>query len=154
MVETRFNQKIPFYIFLATISSFLISLFLLQIFAVLLIVFWLFEKHQNKIAAFDKISLLFFIFIIVRISSVIFSEFPESSISLFYKDAIFFLSFFAMIFYLKVFDEKNIKIIAFTFVIAAMLVACIGLSKLLTGNVERLQSFTSDYSTFYRTMYP
>jgi len=148
MVETRFNQKVPFYIFLATISSFLISIFLFQIFAVLLIVFWLFEKHQHKIAAFDKISLLFFIFIVVRIVSVIFSEFPDSSIHLFYKDAIFFLSFFAMVFYLKVFDEENIKIIAFTFVIAAMLVALIGIVKFNLRLSHRAESFSSGYMAY------
>ncbi len=148
MVETRFNQKIPFYIFLATISSFLISIFLFQIFAVLLIVLWLFEKHQHKIAAFDKISLLFFIFIVVRIVSVIFSEFPDSSIHLFYKDAIFFLSFFAMVFYLKVFDEKHIKIIAFTFVISAMFVALIGIVKFNLGISRRAESFSSGYMAY------
>ena len=148
MVETRFNQKIPFYIFLATISSFLISIFLFQIFAVLLIVFWLFEKHQNKIAAFDKISLLFLIFIFVRISSVIFSEFPDSSIHLFYKDAIFFLSFFAMVFYLKVFDEKKFKLIAFTFIIAAMLVALIGIVKFNLGISHRAESFSSGFMAY------
>jgi O-antigen ligase len=121
---------------------------LLQIFAVLLLILWLIEKHKNKLAAFDKISVLFLIFIVVRIISVIFSEFPDSSIPLFYKDAIFFLGFFAMSFYLKVFDEKKIKFIVFTFVIAAMVVALIGLIRFNLGIVHRAESFSSGFMAY------
>ena len=137
MIETSYNYRIPLYVFLATISSFLISLFLFQIFAVLLIVLWLLEKNKNKLLAFDKISLLFFIFIFIRVLSVIFSDYHDSSIPMLYKDGIFFLSFYAMCFYLKVFSEKKIKIIAFTFAIAAMAVALIGRIKVNRGGVHR-----------------
>ncbi len=148
MIETRYIHRIPLYVFLATISSFLISLFLFQIFAVLLIVLWLLEKNKSKLLAFDKISLLFFIFIIFRILSVVFSAYPDSSIPMLYKDGIFYLSFFAMCFYLKVFDEKKIKIIAFTFVIAAMAVALVGLIKFNLGLVHRAESFSSGYMAY------
>ena len=148
MIETRYIHRIPLYVFLATISSFLISLFLFQIFAVLLIVLWLLEKNKSKLLAFDKISLLFFIFIIFRILSVVFSAYPDSSIPMLYKDGIFYLSFFAMCFYLKVFDEKKIKIIAFTFVIAAMAVALVGLIKFNLGFVHRAESFSSGYMAY------
>ena len=148
MIETRFNPEIPFYIFLAAISTFLISLFLFQIFAVLLILLWLLEKNKNKLLAFDKISFLFFIFIIVRILSVVFSSHTDLSIPLLYKDGIFFLSFFAMCFYLKVFSIKKIKAIAFIFVIAAMSVALVGLIKFNLGLVHRAESFSSGYMAY------
>jgi len=38
--------------------------------------------------------------------------------------------------------------IYYAFVIAAIFVACIGLTKFLTGNTERAESFTSGYATF------
>lgn len=148
MIETRYNHRIPLYVFLATISSFLISLFLFQIFAVLLIVLWLLEKNKNKLLAFDKISLLFFIFIFIRVLSVIFSDYHDSSIPMLYKDGIFFLSFYAMCFYLKVFNAKKIKTMAFTFVIAAMAVALIGLIKFNLGLVHRAESFSSGYMAY------
>jgi O-antigen ligase len=121
---------------------------LFQIFAVLLIVLWLLEKNKNKLLAFDKISLLFFIFIFIRVLSVIFSDYHDSSIPMLYKDGIFFLSFYSMCFYLKVFSEKKIKIIAFTFVIAAMAVALIGLIKFNLGLVRRAESFSSGYVAY------
>jgi len=148
MIESRYNHRIPLYFFLATISSFLISLFLFQIFAVILIVLWLLEKNRSKFLAFDKISILFFIFIFIRILSVVFSDYPDSSLPMLYKEGIFFLGFYAMCFYLKVFSEKNIKTIAFTFVIAAMAVALIGLIKFNLGLVHRAESFSSGYMAF------
>ncbi|RKY92255.1 MAG: hypothetical protein DRQ13_10560, partial [Ignavibacteriae bacterium] len=51
-------------------------------------------------------------------------------------------------YYLKAFDESKLRTVYYAFVIAAILVACIGLTRFLTGNVERAQSFTSGYSTF------
>jgi O-antigen ligase len=121
---------------------------LFQIFAVVLIVLWLLEKNKNKLLAFDKISLLFFIFIIIRVLSVIISAYPDSSLPMLYKDGIFFLSFYAMCFYLKVFSERKIKIIAFAFVIAAMAVALIGLIKFNLGLVHRAESFSSGYMAY------
>lgn len=148
MIETRYNYKLPLYVFLATVSSFLISLFLFQIFAVLLVALWLLEKNKNKLLAFDKISLLFFLFIIIRVLSAIFSSYPDSSLSMLYKDGIFFLSFYAMCFYLKVLGEIKIKTIVFTFVIAAMAVALIGLIKFNLGLVHRAESFSSGYMAY------
>ena len=148
MIETRFNRNISLYVFIAAIASFLISLFLFQLIAAVLIILWLVEKSKSKSAAYDNISRLFLIFIVVRVFSVIFSEFFNSSVHLFYKDAIFFLSFFAMSFYLKLFDEKKKKIIAFAFVIAAMVVAVVGLVKFNLGLVHRAESFSSGYMVY------
>lgn len=148
MIETRIKWNISLYVFIATIASFLISLFLFQLFAAMLIIFWLVEKSKNKSAAYDNICRLFLIFIVVRVISVVFSEFFNSSVHLFYKDAIFFLSFFAMSFYSKLFDEKKRKIIAFAFVIAAMVVAVVGLVKFNLGLVHRAESFSSGYMAY------
>jgi O-antigen ligase len=65
-----------------------------------------------------------------------------------YKDGIFFLSFYAMCFYLKVFSKKKIKAIAFIFVIAAMSVALVGLIKFNLGLVHRAESFSSGYMVY------
>lgn len=148
MIETRINRNISLYVFIAAITSFLISLFLFQLFAAVLIILWLVEKSKSKSAAYDNICRLFLIFIVVRVFSVLFSEFFNSSVHLLYKDAIFFLSFFAMSFYLKLFDEKKKKIIAFAFVIAAMVVAVVGLVKFNLGLVHRAESFSSGYMAY------
>jgi O-antigen ligase len=94
------------------------------------------------------ISLLFSIFLLVRIASLIFSKYPDSSIPMLYKDGIFFLVFFSMSFYLKVFDQKKIKMIVLTFVIAAMIVALVGIVKFNLGLVHRAESFSSGYMAY------
>jgi O-antigen ligase len=147
-IESRFDIRLPFYLTIATISSFLLSLFLLQLFAGLLVLAWLFESNKNKLKAIDTISYIFIVFVLIRILSAIFSDYPDSSNQIYYKDLLFFLSFFAFGYYLKAFDESKLRTIYNAVVIAAILVACIGLTRFLTGNVERAQSFTSGYSTF------
>jgi len=114
----------------------------------LLVLVWLFESNKNKFKALDIISYIFIAFVLIRILSALFSDYPASSNQLFYKDALFFLSFFGFVYYLKIFNEKKFRTVYSVFVIAAIVVACIGLTKFLTGNVERAQSFTSGYSTF------
>ncbi|MCH7964951.1 MAG: hypothetical protein IH852_13545 [Bacteroidetes bacterium] len=148
MLNTRYDTRLPFYLTIATISSFLLSLFLLQLFAGLLVLAWLFEANKNKFKAIDTISYIFIVFVLIRILSALFSDYPDSSNQIYYKDLLFFLSFFAFGYYLKVFDESKLRTIYYAFIIAAIIVACVGLTKFLTGNAERAESFTSGYATF------
>lgn len=147
-IESRFDIRLPFYLTIATISSFLLSLFLLQLFAGLLVLSWLFESNKNKFKSIDTISYIFVVFVFIRILSALFSDYPDFSNQIYYKDLLFFLSFFAFGYYLKAFDESKLRTIYYAFVIAAIIVACIGLTKFLTGNTERAESFTSGYATF------
>jgi O-antigen ligase len=147
-IESRFDIRLPFYLTMAVICSFLLSFFLLQLSAGLLVLTWLFESNKNKLKAIDTISYIFIVFVLIRILSTLFSNYPDSSNQIYYKDSLFFLSFFAFGYYLKVFDESKFRTIYYALVIAAIIVACIGLTKFLAGNVERAQSFTSGYSTF------
>ena len=147
-IESRFDIRLPYYLAMAVVSSFLLSLFLLQLFTGLLVLAWLFESNKNKLKALDTISYIFIVFVLIRIFSALFSNYPDSSNQIYYKDSLFFFSFFAFGYYLKVFDESKLRTIYYALVIAAICVACIGLTKFLIGNVERAQSFTSGYSTF------
>ncbi len=147
-IESRFDIRLPFYLTIATISSFLLSLFLLQLFAGLLALAWLFESNKNKFKVIDTISYIFIVFVLLRILSALFSDYPESSNQIYYKDLLFFLSFFAFGYYLRAFDERKLRTIYYAVVIAAIFVACIGLTRFLTGNTERAESFTSGYATF------
>lgn len=151
MLQSRFNKNIVLYLFIAVIASFLISLFLFQIFAAILILLWLLENNKEKKKAVDKIGYLFLAFALIRIISVFTSQFFDTSVHLLYKDAIFFLSLFAMNFYLKSFDDDELKTLLFSFVIAATFVAVVGLIRFVTGNKPRAQSFGSSGSMVYST---
>ncbi len=148
MISTRFDIRIPFYLLAASICSLMISLFFLQLFLGLLVLLWLLEKTENKKKAFDIFTLLIAIFGFTRILSIIFSLYPASSVQSLYKEALFYLGFLAMGFYLKAMDKENIRKIAFTFTISSIAVAIIGLILFNLKLVDRAQSFSSGYATF------
>ncbi len=148
MIETRINQKITFYLFIASVASLLLSLFLLQLFVGFLSILWLFESIKSKRKALDIFVGLILIFGFIRILSIIFSQYPSVSVQSFYKDALFYFSFFAFSFYLKVFSKSKIKIIAYSFIISAAVIAIIGLVLFNLKLYERAQSFSSGYATF------
>lgn len=148
MIETRFNIKIPFFLFAATLFSFLISLFLLQLFLGLLSVLWLFESWKNKKAAIDEIAILILLFGIVRVAAIIFSVYPAESVIAFQKEILFYFGFFAMHYYLKVFAQKDYEKLVYVFAFSAVLVSLIGIIQFDFKLVDRAQSFSSGYSTF------
>jgi len=142
----------------AVFFSFLNSLFLLQIFAGILFILWLFEKNGSKKKAFDIFSLLIVIFGLVRVASILLSDYPEESYQSFYKEALFYCSFFAMQFYFKAFDSDKLLNISHLYVVAAVLTAFIGLilfnfyifinQFINIGIVYRTRSFSSGYMAF------
>ncbi len=148
MISSRFNLNIIFYLFIATVFSMMVSLFLLQLFAGILSLFWLFESGKNKKEAIDIFTWLIIVFGSVRILSIVFSDFPSVSYQAFYKDALFYLAFFSMSFYIKVLDKERIKKIILAFIAGAVLVSIIGLIQFNLKIVDRAQAFSSGYATY------
>jgi O-antigen ligase len=148
MISSRFDIRIPFYLTILLSVSFVLSIFALQLFAGLLIVFWLLEKNSEKRKAIDKIVVLIVIYGVVRIVAIIFSEYHSVSVQTFYKEGLFFLSIFSLGFYLKVFDAGKRKQIIYFFILGAALNSIIGLIRFNLGLVERAQSFSSGYTVF------
>ncbi len=147
-ISTRFDVRIPFFLSAATVCSMMLSLFLLQLFAGLLSILWLFESIENKKKAFDIFTLLILIFGAVRILSIVLSQFPSDSVQSYYKDALFYFSFFAFSFYLKAMRKDKLEKIVYIFIISAIAISIIGLVLFNLKLVERAQSFSSGYATF------
>jgi O-antigen ligase len=114
----------------------------------LLSIIWLIESFENKRKAIDIFFTLILIFCIIRILSIIFSQYPAESVKSFYKDALFYLSFFSFSYYLKSFGKEKIKSISYVFIISAAVISLIGLILFNLKLVERAQSFSSGYATF------
>ncbi|MCF8240419.1 MAG: O-antigen ligase family protein [Melioribacteraceae bacterium] len=148
VIQSRYPFKIVFFIFAAAVSSFVLSLFLLQLFFAVLFLLWLFEKNSEKIKAFDRVTILFLLFVAARILSVVFSEYPSASIHNLYKEALFYLSFFAIDFYLKSFSRKDLNKLLTIAIYASAAVALIGIIRFNLQVVERAESFSSGYSTY------
>lgn len=148
MISTRFDKRVYYFLLAATVSSFLLSLFLLQLFAGLLVVLWLFESIDNKKKSFDLISASLLLFGLVRILSIVFSEYPAESVHSLYKEALFYLGFFSFTFYLKSFEQKKFFELINIFAAASAVIALIGIILFNLQVVDRAQSFSSGYSTF------
>jgi O-antigen ligase len=148
MVQSRYNPDIPFFLLAATACSFLFSLFLLQLFAGLLVVLWLFESRENKKKAFDTAGRLILLFGIMRLVSVLLSSYPSESIQSLYKEALFYAGFFVFNFYIKIFYNRKLINLTLVFSGAAALVALSGLVLFNIGKVSRAQSFSSGYMAF------
>ncbi len=148
MIETRINKNFLFYLLIAAVASLSLSLFLLQLFAGLLSVCWLMESVNNKRKALDIFAGLILIFGLIRIISIIFSQYPSVSVQSLYKDALFYFSFFAFSYYLKAFGKDRVKTAAYSFIISAAAIALIGLVLFNLKIVDRAQSFSSGYATF------
>ena len=147
-VTSRFNSNISYFLIIAVVVSFLLSLALLQLFAASLCLLWIFEKWNEKKNAFDIFSKVFLIYLVVRLAALVFSEFPEVSVQILYKEILFYLCFFSFSFYLKALDVEKIKTIVYYFSFASAVIALIGIVRFNLSIVERAESFSSGYSTF------
>jgi O-antigen ligase len=147
-MTTRFNRNFITYLIIAGVSSFLLSLFLLQLFLGILSICWLLESFENKKKALDIFTYFILVFGLIRILSIIFSQYPSVSVQSFYKDALFYFSFFSLTFYLKALDKSKVEKISYSFIISAVFIAVIGLVLFNLSLVDRAASFSSGYATF------
>ena len=148
MISSRFDLRIPFYLLIFLSVSYVLSIFLLQLFGGALVVLWLFEKNSEKRKAIDSFIIAVLVYGVTRLLSVTFSEYPENSIHTLYKEALFFLSVFSIGFYLKSFDQKRVRSIIYVFIAGAALNSLIGLIQFNLGIVERAESLSSGYTVF------
>jgi O-antigen ligase len=148
MIRSRFSEKIYYPILIASVCSVLISLFLLELFFVLLTILWLCEKFEDKKKSFDIFHAAVLMFGFFRILSIFFSQYPSVSYQSFYKNALFYLSFFSMSYYFKVIGYKKIKMVLQYFFLAAIFTAVVGIIKFDLSLADRASSFSSGYSTY------
>ena len=120
-----------------------------QILLILLILLGLFGIIRGKNGSFVKnpIVLAFTVFIVVRILSIIFSEFPAVSVHSLNKEIFFYLIFFVFFNSLSQYDDKKIRLLFQILIIAAIFASIVGSNKVFWGISERAISTTSGYST-------
>lgn len=145
-LSTRYSKKLILSLMACTLASFLLSLVLLQAFTGALVLLWLFERDKKK--AIGKVEIAFGIFIAARLLSVAFSQYPSLSLEALYKDALFYLGFYAFSFYLKVIRPEDIFRLNDWIIFSACLVSLYGIITFGMGLKERASSITSGYATF------
>lgn len=144
----RNKSQIAFYLIGAIAASFLLSLVLLQLFTFLLIVLWITEPLSEKKKVFRSIEIYFLAFVCIRVLSIFFSEHFALSIHALYKDALYYVGFFALSFYLHSFsDEKKTKILEI-FLSFSVIIGMLGIGKFVFGIKPRAESIVSGYASF------
>ncbi|MFA4924640.1 MAG: hypothetical protein WC557_10650, partial [Ignavibacteriaceae bacterium] len=150
--KLRMNLKdkssVAYVLICAIAASFLLSLVLLQLFTFMLIMLWFLEPTDEKKKAFGSIEIYFLIFVCIRILSIFFSEHFALSVHALYKDALYFIGFFAMSFYLKSFSSERKTKILEIFLLFSLIVSLLGISKFLFGIKPRAESIVSGYASF------
>ena len=106
-----------------------------QILLILLILLGLFGIIRGKNGSFVKnpIVLAFTVFIVVRILSIIFSEFPAVSVHSLNKEIFFYLIFFVFFNSLSQYDDKKIRLLFQILIIAAIFASIVGSNKVFWG---------------------
>jgi|BarGraIncu00222A_1022003.scaffolds.fasta_scaffold20139_2 O-antigen ligase len=146
-IKSRFKSEYIFVFFYLTISSMLISIVLVQLFVSILFLLYLFEKNEEKRNAFDGYTAVVFMFGIVRIVAIAFSNYPSSSMQALYKEAFFYMGILAFGFYMKIFFKKLETIIGI-FIISSAIIALLGIILFDLNLVNRAQSISSGYTVF------
>ena len=120
-----------------------------QTLLILLILLGLFRIIREKNGSFIKnpLVLAFSVFIVVRILSIIFSEFSTLSVHSLNKEIFFYLIFFVFFNALSQYDDKKIRLLFQILIIAAIFASIVGFGKVFLGISERAKSTTSGYST-------
>ena len=147
LIKSKFNNEYIFILFCLTISSMLISIVLVQLFVFILFLLYLFEKNEEKMNAFDGYAAVIFIFGIVRIVAIAFSNYPASSIPALYKEAFFYIGILVFGFYIKTFYKK-LEVILGIFILSSAIVALLGIVLFDLNLVYRAQSISSGFTVF------
>jgi len=142
------KSQIALYLICAIAASFLLSLVLLQLFTGLLILLWLLESNSEKKKMLGNIEIYFLAFVCVRILSIFFSEHFALSIHAIYKDALYYIGFFALSFYLHSFSNEKKTQILKIFLSFSLIVGVIGITKFVFGIKPRAESIVSGYASF------
>lgn len=148
LIKSRYSEKIVFTFLSILALSFVLSLFVMQLAAALLFIFWLFENKSEKKKAFNSITAFIFVFGLVRLITIFLSEYPQSSYESLYKEALFYTSAVAIPFYLKTLEKKKVIELMLVFILGAVIISIIGSTRFFIGEVERAQSFSSSYTVF------
>ncbi|MBS4029018.1 MAG: O-antigen ligase family protein [Ignavibacteriales bacterium] len=128
----------------------IISVSLLQISAGALFLLWLYGLLSKTISFETKSPFLiwFGVFVVVRIVSILFSEHFDISVTSLWTEIIYYVLFFVLLSFLKLFDDRQRNIILRTILTVAFVATLYALGKYVFGFEKRISSTTAGYTTF------
>lgn len=141
-------HKSFYYLFLAQLASIIFSIAAAQMLYAILFFIWLVLFSIEKKIIITWYDSIFLMFIVVRILSIIFSEYPDASALSYLREIIFYPYYFIVKYFVQEYELPGIKN-ALTVLIASLVIpALYAIVSVITGQVERGASFSGGYSMF------
>lgn len=143
-------EKIIWLGILVFLASLILSIAIVQIISILLIVLWLIKIFKSKSYKLQStpLDIPVLLFILSRLSGILFSVNHEVSTPALWTEIIFYLLFFFFTHNIDVTDDFRNHLMIKVFIVVGVVAAIIGIAKFGFGFESRASSTTSGYYTF------
>ncbi len=143
-------DKIIWWGILLFLASLILSIAIVQIVSLLLIVLWFFKlvKNKNYTIETTPLDIPVLLFIVSRLSGILFSINYEVSTPALWTEIIFYFLFFFFTNNINIRDDFKNNVMIKVFVVAGVAASIIGITKYGFGLESRASSTTSGYYTF------
>ncbi len=142
------SDKIFPIVFFVHLAVIIYSIALAQIFYFLLLCVWVAVIFKNKEISFNSYDILFLVFILLRIVTIIASEYPSLSVIAIYREIIFYPYYFIAVYYFRSKGIDGIKTALWVSLFAAIIPSLYAIWSVAQGAVGRGASFSGGYSVF------
>jgi O-antigen ligase len=141
-------RKSFFYFFLLHLASIVFSIAAAQIIYAILFIIWLVILIKEKQFSFTSYDFLFLAFVVIRIFSILISEYPEASSLSYYREIIFYPYYFIAKYFVQQYELAGIKQSITVMIYSLIIPAVYAVVTVVNGQVERGSSFSGGYSMF------
>jgi O-antigen ligase len=151
--HSRFPGRIITLLLILTAISFAFSVAALQIFSMVLFLFWLTEQFSYKKKAFNIFCLLFALMLFIRLLSSFLSEYPGATWESFYKEFPLYFSLFAFTFYFTYLSTEAVFTIIKILLIFIAITSVIAIIQLIVKDLPRAIGIVTSLNTMLLIAY-
>lgn len=141
-------EKLFPFLFLTQLASIVYSIALAQFLYFVLLILWIVILVREKKWTLNVYDALFGAFVFLRITAMIFSEYPSASSTAFFREIIFYPYYFIAVYFLRTQRKAGLKKSMEVILYAAVIPSLYAVGMVLTHAVERGASFSGGYSVF------
>ncbi|MFA6540470.1 MAG: O-antigen ligase family protein, partial [Bacteroidota bacterium] len=141
-------EKLFSLLFLTQLASIVYSIALAQLLYFVLLIIWIVIIVNEKQWTLNGYDALFGAFVLLRITAIIFSEYPSASSTAFLREIIFYPYYFIAVYFLRTQRTAGLRKIMEVLLYAAVIPSLYAIGTVLTHAVERGASFSGGYSVF------
>lgn len=141
-------RKLFYFLFLVQLVSIVFSIAIAQIIYGVLFFVWLYLTTHEKRFAYTIVDILFLLFVLLRVASIVFSEFPSSSTISYTREIIFFPYYFIARYFICSFKNKGVKAAFLSLLFSSAIASLYAIIAVATGKLHRGASLSGGYYVF------